>query len=155
DDVFRLHSQALQISAEKRRVGVDVQHARNAHAKLPAVLHERNALSGRLVPESHGRNGVGDARRIGRPEDLVGSAIDEVRISFFDIVQAGFNVLHVIDVFDQTFFTGGGDQTLLAVHERNLGDLLDGNEAHLILESSCDVDKGAQAVVFAKIAARG
>ena len=44
NDVFRLHAQALQISVEQRRVGVDVEHARNADAELLAAFHERNAL---------------------------------------------------------------------------------------------------------------
>jgi len=41
------------------------------------------------------------------------------------------------------------------VHQRNLGDFLDGDEGHVIFGNGADVDEGAQAIVFAEIAAGG
>ena len=48
---------------------------------------------------------------------------------FFDLVEAGLDVLHVVDIFDRAFFAGGDDQPLLAVHQRNFGDFFYRNEA--------------------------
>ena len=49
----------------------------------------------------------------------------------------------------------GDDQALLAMHQRDLGDLLNGNECQVILGSGSDIDERAQAVVLAEIATRG
>ena len=155
DDVLRLHTQTLQISVEERCVGVDVQHAGNADAKLLAILHERNALFGRLVPELRCRDRVCHALRVHRPEDLAGRDVHEVGMFLFDFVEAGFDVLHVVDIFDQALFAGRDDQPLLPMHQRDLGDLLNGNEGHVILGNGADVDECAQAIVLAEIAAGG
>ena len=45
-----------------------------------------------------------------------------------DVVESGLDVFHLVQVFDGSFFAGGNNQPLLAVHERNLGDPFDGHE---------------------------
>jgi len=41
------------------------------------------------------------------------------------------------------------------MHERNFGDLLNGNECQVIFGNGSDIDKRAQAIVLSEIAARG
>ena len=85
----------------------------------------------------------------------MGRDVHEVGMLLFDLVEAGLDVLHVVDIFDQALFAGRDDQPLFAVHQRNLGDLLNRNEAQVILGDGADVDERAQAIVLAEIAARG
>src|SRR5277367_539852 len=153
DYVFRLHAQALEIGVEQRSVGVDVEHARNADAQLLAILHEGDALFGGLVPELCYRNRVGHQLRIRGAENFAGGEIHEVGILVFDLVDAGLDVFHVVDIFDQTLFAGGDDQALFAVHQRNLGDFLNGDYAQFIFGCGSDIDESAQAVILAEIAA--
>ena len=40
-----------------------------------------------------------------------------------DLVEPGLDVLHVVDIFDHAFFASGDNQPLLAMHQRNFGDL--------------------------------
>src|SRR5580692_1107178 len=155
DDVFRLHTQTLEISVEERGVGVNVQHARNSDTKLLAAFHERNALFCRLVPELRYRNGIGHSLRVNRTEDLASSEVYEVWILVFYLVDTGFDLLHVIDIFDQAFFASRDNQALFAVHQRNLRDLLNWNDAQVILGSGSDVDECAQTIVLAEVAACG
>jgi len=70
-----------------------------------------------------------------------------------DGVETGLDVLHVVDVFDGALFAGGDDEALLAVHEGDLGDFLDGHEAEIVFGLGANVDEGAQAVVLAEVAA--
>src|SRR5258707_4480150 len=154
NDVFRLHTQALKISIEQRRVGIDVQHTGNAHAKFLAIFDEGDAIFGRLVPKFRHRNRVGYILRIDWPKDLAGREVHEVGIFVFDLVNAGFDVFHVVDIFDQPLFAGCNDQPLFAVHQRNFGDFLNGNECHVIFWSGSDSDEGRRAIVLAEVAAR-
>ena len=128
DDIFRLHAQAFEVSVEQRRVGVNVQHPRNADAEFLAIFHERDTLFGGLVPEFRCRDGIGHALGVDRPKYFVRGDFYEIRMLVFDFIDSRLDVLHVIDIFDQAFFAGGDDQALLAVHERDLGDFLDGHE---------------------------
>src|SRR5580693_10127367 len=154
NDVFRLHTQAFQISIKQWRICIDVQHAGNAHAQLLALLHERNAFFRSLIPESRRRNRVGYILRIHRAKDLAGGEVHEVRIFPLDLIETGLYVLHVVDIFDQTLFAGGDNQPLLAMHQRNLGDFLYGDKAHVIRRRGSYIDKGAQTIVLAEMAAR-
>jgi hypothetical protein len=83
----------LQVPIEERRIGVDVEHARNPQAKLLTFFQEGNPCFGRLVPEFRCRNGVGDALCIDRAEGFVGCNIDEVGMLAFDSVETGLDVL--------------------------------------------------------------
>ena len=58
------------------------------------------------------------------------------------------------DVFDRALFAGGDDEALLALHERNFGDLLDGHEVLRLQRLGANVDESSQAIVLAEIAAR-
>ena len=40
--------------------------------------------------------------------------IDAVRIDFFDLIDVGLDVFHLIEIFDCSLFAGGDDQALLA-----------------------------------------
>ncbi len=100
--------------------------------------------------------GMGSATLFGvdRPKHFVRGDFDKIRVLVFDFIDSGLDVLHIIDIFDQAFFAGGDDQALLAVHERDLGDFLDGHEAQIVLGRGADIDERAQAIVLAEIAAR-
>ena len=139
NDVFRLHAQAFEVGVEQRSVGVDVQHARNADAELLAILHQRDALFGRLCSSQPSLAGqrIGHALGVDRPEDFVRRDIDEVRMLVANLVEPGLDVLHVVDIFDRALFAGGDDQALLAVHERNLGDFLNRHKAQVVLGLRC------------------
>src|SRR5271156_6264135 len=107
DDVLRLNTKAFQISVEKRSISVDVQHAGNTHPQLLALLHERNAFFRSLIPEFRRRNRVSYVLRIHRTKDLAGSEVHEVGIFPLDLVEAGLDILHIVDIFDLAFFAGG------------------------------------------------
>ena len=68
-------------------------------------------------------------------------------------IQAGLNVFHFVDIFNQALFAGCDDQPLLAFHQWNFGDFL--NRDQFFCWLGANVDKSAQAVVLAEIAARG
>src|SRR5581483_2169806 len=95
---------------------------------------------------------IGYALRIARPENFFRSNVHEIRVSLFERLDAGFDSFHFVDVFDCAFLAGGDNQALLAFHQRDLGDLLDRNEA-LRLAAGANVAEGAQAVVLTEIAA--
>ena len=69
NNVLRLHAQAFQIGVKERRVRVDIQHARHADTNVLAVLHQRDALFGRLRPGAR-RDRVRHTLRVRWPEDL-------------------------------------------------------------------------------------
>src|ERR1700722_554731 len=154
NDVLRLQTKAFEISVEQRGVGVDVQDTGNTNAKFLATLHERDALFRRLVPEFRRRNRIGYALRIHRTKDLAGSEVHEVGIFPLDLVETGLDVLHIVDIFDLTLFAGRDDQALLAMHQRNLGDFLYGDKAHVVRWCRSYIDKCAQAIVLAEMTAR-
>src|SRR5580704_5326824 len=149
NDVLRLETQALEISIEQRRVRVDVQHAWNADADFVAILHERDALPGRSSP-CPCRNRVGDILGVRGTEDFLRGDIDKIRVLVPDLVQSGFDVFHFAQIFYRSFFAGGNNQPLLAVHERNLGDALEGHE--VLYRFGSHVNEGAQTIVLAEIA---
>src|ERR1700678_582341 len=51
-------------------------------------------------------------------------------------------------------FARGDNQPLLAMHQRNLGDFFYGDKAHVVRRRRSDIDKGAQTIVLAEMAAR-
>src|ERR1700750_2441671 len=53
-------------------------------------------------------------------EYLAGSHVDIIRIGFFDLVDVRLDVLHVVQVFYSSLFTGSDDQSLLAHAQRHL-----------------------------------
>src|SRR5580704_419793 len=69
-----------------------------------------------------------------------------------DGVESGLDPLHVVEIFDRSLLASGNDQALLAVHQRNLRDLLDGDETFVVLGRGTDVNEGSQAVVLAEMA---
>src|SRR5215472_2420184 len=50
NDVFRLHTQALEIGVEQRSIRIDIQDTRNSDAELAAILHESAAFLVSLLP---------------------------------------------------------------------------------------------------------
>ena len=154
NNVFWLHTQTFKVPVEQWRVRVDVQHARNANAKFLSILHERSAFFARLIPEFRHRNRVSNALCIDGAEDFPGSEIHEVRILILDFVDSRLDVLHIIDIFDQTLLAGSNNEALFPVHQRNLGDFLNWHESQVILGDSTNVDKRPQTVVLAEIATR-
>src|SRR5580704_10882182 len=154
DDVLWLNTQTFQIPVEQWSIRVDVQQAGNSHAQFLALLHQRNAFFRSFVPEFRSGNRVSHALRIHRTKDLAGSEVHEVGIFPLDLVETSLDVLHIVDIFDLTLFAGGDDQPLLAMHQRNLGDFLYGNKALVVRGRGSYIDKGAQTIVFAEMAAR-
>src|ERR1700758_3083222 len=150
NDVFRLQAQAFEVGVEQRSIGVDVQHAWNADTDFAAILHERDALLGRLSPGPC-RNRVGDILGVGGSKDFLRGDIDKIRMLVANLVQPSFDVFHFTQIFYRSFFAGGDDQPLFAVHERNFGDALDGYE--VLYRFGSYVDEGTQTVVFAEVAA--
>src|ERR1700733_5698463 len=71
-----------------------------------------------------------------------------------DGVESGLDFFHVIDVLHRALFAGGDNQALLAMHQRNLRDFLDGDKAQIILRLRPNVDESSQAVVLAEMATR-
>src|SRR5215469_4005531 len=151
NDVLRLYSQTFEVRAEQRRIGINVQDARNADADLAAVLHEGDALLVGFGPCSPG-NWIGDTLRVRRAEDLFRGDIHEIGMPLPNLLESGLDVFHIVQVFDGSFFARGDDEPLLAAHERHLGDALDRHE--VLYRLGPDIDKGAQAVVLAEIATR-
>src|SRR5580700_6955322 len=150
NDVLGLEAQAFEVGVEQRSICVDVQHAWNADTDFAAILHERDALLGRLSPCPCG-NRVGYILGVRGTKDFLRGDIDKIRMLVPNLVQSGFDVFHFAQIFYRSFFAGGNNQPLLAVHERNLGDALEGHEVFYRFGSY--VDEGAQTVVFAEVAA--
>ncbi len=69
-----------------------------------------------------------------------------------NLVQSGLDVLHLVDVFHRSLFAGGNNQPLLARHQRNFRDPLDGNK--VLHRLGANIDERAQTIVLAEIAAR-
>src|SRR5271155_455552 len=153
DDVFGLHAQAFEVPVEERRIGVDIQNPGDPDAELAALLHECNALLGLrgLQPRFCG-NRVGDVFRVRRAKHFLGGDVDVIGVLVSNRIEAGFDVLHVADVFHRALFTRGDDEPLLAKHQRNLGYLFDGHE--VFYRFGAYVYKCAQAIIFAEVAAR-
>src|ERR1700730_17337078 len=80
--------------------------------------------------------------------------IDEVWICVLDLIETGFDALHIVHIFHCALLAGGDDKTLLIRHERNLGAFLfrgcDGQRKEHI---RFDVDERAKTGVLAEIAA--
>ena len=150
NDVLRLEAQAFEVGVEQRSIRVDVQHAWNADTDLAAILHERDALLGRLSPCPCG-NRVGHILGVRGTKDFLRGDIDKIRMLVPNLVQSSFDVFHFAQIFYRSFFAGGDDQPLFAVHEWNLGDALDGHE--VLYRFGSYVDEGTQTVVFAEVAA--
>src|SRR5580704_16029379 len=150
NDVLRLETQALEISIEQRRIRVDIEHAWNADADFAAILHERDALPSRLSPCPR-RNRVGHILGVRGTKDFLRGDIDKIRMLVPNLVQSGFDVFHFAQIFYRSFFAGGDDQPLFAVHQWNLGDALDGHE--VLYRFGSYVDEGTQTVIFAEVAA--
>src|SRR6185369_12836747 len=155
DDVLRLNSEALEITVKQRRVSVDVKHAWYANPQALAILHESDALFGRLRPGSR-RDRIGNALRAARAEDFFRSHVHEIWMLILNVVETSLDVLHLVCSLVLAHFAGGNDEALLALHQRHFGDLLDGNKTGVGLRSvrRFDVDKGAETVILAEIAAR-
>src|SRR5271154_5301042 len=149
NDVLRLKAQAFEVGVEQRSIRVDVQHAWNADADFAAICMS-DALLGRLSPCACG-NRVGHILGVRGTKYFFRSDIDKIRMLVPNLVQSSFDVFHFAQIFYRSFFAGGDDQALFAVHEWNLGDALDGHEVLYRLRSY--VDEGTQTVVFAEVAA--
>src|SRR4029077_15942774 len=139
-------------------VGVDVQYARDSDANLLSTLHQRDPLFGRLVPELCNRDRICHALGIGGAEDFLRGDVHEVRVSLPELIEACLDVLHVVDIFDESLLASGDDQALLAVHQRDFCDFLDWYEGQRIglRDFGCThIDESTQAIVLTEIAARG
>ena len=152
NNIFRLHSQALEVSVKKRRVRINIQYPWNADAQLAAILHERNALFGHLRPGAT-RNLVSDFLDVGGAEDFLRGHVHEVRVLISNVIEPRLDLLHFLKIFNRSLFTGRNNQPLLTMHERDFGHFLDGDKVLDRLGSN--VDKGAEAIVLAEIAASG
>ena len=82
NDVLRLHAQAFEIPVEQRRVGVNIEHARNTDAQVLAILHQRAALFRAFAPARPAAVGSGSATDlgVGGTEDFFGGDVDEIRM---------------------------------------------------------------------------
>ena len=89
-----------------------------------ARFHQLDALACADFVQARVGIGIGDRLGIARAENLVRGDVDEIRIRVLDLVEAGLDALHVVDVFDRALFAGGDDQPLLVRLQRNLGDFL-------------------------------
>src|SRR5580765_4099285 len=69
-------------------------------------------------------------------------------------VKPSLDLFHVVEILDRSLFAGRDDQALLAVHQWDLRDLLDGDEALVVLRCRANVDERAETVVLAEVAAR-
>ena len=99
------------------------------------------------------REPIRDALCVRGPEHFLRRHIHEVRVLVANVIETRLDVLHLVQIFHRSLFAGGDDQPLLADHQRNLGDPLDGHK--ILYRLGADIDEGAQAVVLAEIAARG
>src|SRR4030095_314454 len=150
NDVLRLEAQAFEVGVEQGSIRVDVHHAWNANTNFAAILHERDALLCRLSPGPCG-NRVGHILSVRGAKDFLRGDIDKIRMLVPNLVQSSFDVFHFAQIFHRSFFAGGNDQPLFAVHEWKIGNAFDGHE--VLYRFGSYIDEGPQTVVFAEVAA--
>ena len=153
DQVLGRYAQRLEVGAEHRIARVLIQDARNADAQAGAPLH---SSSPRFLPRRKriARERVSDSRRLERFEDHLGRDFGHIRIGVLDRIHALLDLAHGVHVFHQSAIaTVVDDQALGALGDGDLGSL-EANVFHRHARHQLDVDKRAQALVLAEIAAR-
>ena len=158
DDVLRLHAEALEIAVEQRRVGVDVQHARNADAELLAILHQRAAFFVALASSRPSLWSAADRQRSwhspGRKTSL-DAVVDKVRDAAARIVSSPA----LMSFMSLTSSTVPFSQVAMIRRcspcmSGTLVTFWIGTKLRSFFGCSANVDEGAQAVVLAEMAAR-
>src|SRR5262245_10129631 len=149
DQVLRSNSQTFEICGEERIDRILVEHPRNADTQTRALFQQLSALL-LSVRQSESVGWVGDLRRVVAAPDSLGGDFDEVHIGGLDFIESLLDHSHVVDIFDQPFFTGVSDNQSL--DPRKNGNFRFARRLRFFTRAVAyfDIDEGPQAFVFAE-----